>query len=92
MCEDTRKIIKEEKSIKKWMIANIITLISAVFFMGFWVQGVEKDIEHLQTQLEIRTEDRFYVQDGLILEQRIIALENNYARIEALLIRLEDKI
>jgi len=92
MCEQGKQIIKEEKSVKKWLMANIIVLIVGIFTLGSWVQGVEKDLASLEEKLELRTEDRFYVQDGLILEQRIIALENNYQRIEAVLIRLDNKI
>jgi len=92
MCEESKKILIEERKTKKWLAANAVFLISLVFFGGAWIRGIEKDIVHLQEMLNTRTEDRFYAQDGLILEQRIIALENNYSRIEASLIRLEDKI
>lgn len=92
MCEDSRKVLVEEKKTKRWLMANLIFLLSLIFFGGAWMKGIEKDIGHLQEMLDTRTEDRFYRQDGLVLEQRIIALENNYSRIEAALIRLEEKL
>ncbi len=90
MCEDSKRLLNEDKKMKNWLIGNAIFLITLVFLGGAWMKGIESDITHVHEMLDVRTEDRFYAQDGLILEQRIIALENNYSRIEASLIRLED--
>jgi len=91
MCEASKTILVEERKTRKWLVANAAFLMGVVFFGGAWMRGIEKDVEHVQALITVRTEDRFYAQDGLILEQRIIALENNYSRIESSLIRLEDK-
>lgn len=84
--------MKEDRKIQKWLVANLIFLVTLVFFGGAWMRGIEKDITHVREQMEVRTEDRFYRQDGLILEARITSLEGNYQRIENALVRLDEKI
>jgi hypothetical protein len=89
---ETKELISQDKRLKNWLVANGIFLLTLIFFGGAWVRGIEKDIEHVRESMEIRTEDRFYKQDGLILEARITALEANYTRIEEALVRLDAKL
>ncbi len=78
--------IKSHKTLNKtitgFLLANVFLLAGGLIYIGSWKTKVEMSIESNKELMAVRTEDRFFRQDGDVLETKINNVEDRQERIE----------
>ena len=75
--EEKKEEDLERKDLQKWMSRFAVTNVSVLIAIGIWVGVTNTKIDNNRERLDIRTEDRFYRQDGEVLSGRIDSLQQN---------------
>lgn len=93
--EEIKPINKRINGLLGVTVAGLITFIGTAVFIGMAWGTLQSDVDHNKELLIVRSSDRFYKQDGEILEekfkglvQRQDSLEEQYRVIDAKLDRL----
>lgn len=71
------------KTIVGFLLANAVLIAGGLVYTGSWKTKVEMDISHNKEMLTVRTEDRFFKQDGDVLETKMQTIEDRQDRLEA---------
>ncbi len=71
-------LMDDRKATKKFMYANIFLLV----VIGIWVGTIQTEVGHNTETIKERTADRFYRQDGEVLQAQINECSNRQARYE----------
>lgn len=77
---------------KNWLLVGLISSVGIWIGVGSWVGTIQNEVKNIREQMLIRTEDRFYAQDGEILEQQILQNKEAVGEIKASLLRIEEKL
>lgn len=90
--EEVKSLRSILDSTKNRILLGLIASITLFIGAGVWIGTIQNDIKHLRETLTVRTEDRFYRQDGEILQQQINQNKEATQEIKSSLLRIEDKL
>lgn len=91
--DEVKKDIGDIKKRVFWgLLGSLTIIISASIWIGMFVSDVRGELERLNELIALRTEDRFYKQDGEVLQQQITNNREDVQDIKSSLLRIETKI